>query len=136
MCARRDKSRSALLISRLYSRLETLSQRDWVISTAQFGALGDLTLVRHRGQRGTRSPKPHISTSERYVAASRSLLGLVAFERVVVLFIVLAGVVQLFRLGGHMAERAGFLFFSLYTRAWRMKGSSSQQCRETERTLE
>src|SRR5439155_19822520 len=80
--------------------------------------------------------KTHISTSERYAAASRSLLGLVAFERVVVLFIVLAGIVQRFRLGGHMAERAGFLFFSLYTRAWRMKGSSSQQCRETERTLE
>jgi len=46
-----------------------------------------------------------------YATASPSLLGLIAFERVVVIFIVLAGLIQLFRVAAHMAERAGFLFF-------------------------
>jgi hypothetical protein len=48
-----------------------------------------------------------------------SLLGLIAFERVVVIFIVLAGLIQLFRVAAHMAERAGFLFFREFSASLR-----------------
>jgi len=123
-----------------FQQLTPLRQGGWVISTAPSGALGDLT--RSEAPRITQrwrgwSSRRHIFLMRGlYALASRSLRRLVAFEGAVLLFIIFASVVQLFRVAAHMAECAGSLFFSLYTRAWHMKGSSSQQCRETERTVE
>jgi hypothetical protein len=49
-----------------------------------------------------------------YATASLSLRRFLAFERVVVLLIILARIVQLFRVAAHTAERAAFLFFSFF----------------------
>ena len=62
---------------------------------------------------------------------SRLLRGLVTVERVVVVLVILAGLVQFFRLGAHVAERAGFLFFlcilGLGIRKCRARNNSEKQ---------
>ena len=115
VCARRDPWDFGA-INRLFSRLTTPKRGDWGFKQRNLTQWGISRLARYRGTAAMARTEialedKYFQQRGRYATAGRSLRSFVAFERVVVLFVILAGLVQLFRAAAHMAERAAFLFF-------------------------